>query len=243
MEAHSVTAPERPITILLADEHRLFAGAMRVALEDEPDLRVVADAREVHQAIDQAERMPPNVAVVHVSARTSDGLRGAALIREHFPECRVVVLSDEEDHRALLEALEAGASGYLTKEAPLADLIAAVRAVHRGETLVPPRMLGPLVRTLMRRRREHDEARRRVAQLTRREREVLALLAHGATKEVIADVLVISPQTARTHIQNILDKLSVHSQLEAVALVRRDGILDELADGSLAVPDLHGVAG
>jgi DNA-binding NarL/FixJ family response regulator len=82
-----------------------------------------------------------------------------------------------------------------------------------------------------------------VAHLTKREREVLALLAHGATKEVIAEALVISPQTARTHIQNILDKLSVHSQLEAVAFVRRDGILDELTDGSLVVPDLHRVPG
>jgi DNA-binding NarL/FixJ family response regulator len=194
-------------------------------------------------AIDEAERTPPDVAVVHVSARANDGIRGAALIKEHFPNCRVVVLSDEEDHRALIEALEVGASGYLTKEAPLSDLIEAVRAVHRGETLVPPRMLGPLVKTLMRRRREHDEARRRVAHLTKREREVLALLAHGATKEVIAEALVISPQTARTHIQNILDKLSVHSQLEAVAFVRRDGILDELTDGSLVVPDLHRVPG
>jgi DNA-binding NarL/FixJ family response regulator len=245
MEAETslMTAPERPISILLADEHRLFASAVRVVLEGEPDLRVVADARDVMHAIDDSERTPPDVAVVHVSARTSDGIRGAALIREHFPDCRVVVLSDDEDHRALIEALEAGASGYVTKEAPLSDLIAAVRAVHRGETLVPPRMLGPLVKTLMRRRREHDEARRRVAQLTRREREVLALLAYGATKEVIAETLVISPQTARTHIQNILDKLSVHSQLEAVAFIRRDGILEELTDGSLAVPDLHGVPG
>jgi DNA-binding NarL/FixJ family response regulator len=243
MEAETTAAPGRPIYILLADEHRLFASAMRVVLEGETDLRVVADARDVMHAIEEAERTPPDVAVVHVSARTHDGLRGAALIRENFPDCRVLVLSDEEDHRALIEALEAGASGYLTKEAPLSDLIGAVRAVHRGETLVPPRMLGPLVKTLMRRRREHDEARRRVALLTRREREVLALLAHGATKEVIAEALVISPQTARTHIQNILDKLSVHSQLEAVAFVRRDGILDELTEGSMAMPDLHRVPG
>jgi DNA-binding NarL/FixJ family response regulator len=243
LETTAVAASERPIAVLLADEHRLFASAVRVVLEAEPDLRVVADARDVTHAIGECERTPPDVAVVHVSTRSNDGLRGAALLKERFPDCRVLVLSDEEDHRALIEALEVGASGYLTKEAPLSDLIGAVRAVHRGDTLVPPRMLGPLVTTLMRRRREHDEARRRVALLTRREREVLALLAHGATKEVIAEALVISPQTARTHIQNILDKLSVHSQLEAVAFVRRDGILDELTDASVVIPDLHHVPG
>ncbi len=243
MEGDGQVVADGPIRILLADEHRLFSGAMRVVLEGEPDLQVVADARDVGHAIAEAGRVAPDVAVIHVSGRTGDGLRGAALIAERFPECRVLVLADEEDHRALLEALEVGASGYLTKEAPLSDLIGAVRAVHRGETLVPPRMLGPLIKTLMRQRREHDEARKRVALLTRREREVLALLAHGATKEVIAEALVISPQTARTHIQNILDKLGVHSQLEAVAFVRRDGILEELMDGPVVLPDLHSVPG
>src|SRR5512132_3238784 len=98
MEAEASASFEQSISILLADEHRLFASAMRVVLEGEPDLRVVADARDVMHAIDEAERTPPDVAVVHVSARANDCIRGAALIKEHFPNCRVVVLSDEEDH-------------------------------------------------------------------------------------------------------------------------------------------------
>jgi DNA-binding NarL/FixJ family response regulator len=145
----------------------------------------------------------------------------------------VLVLGSNEDYRRLVDLLDAGASGYLTKEAPLADLIHATRAVHHGDTLVPPRMLGPLLTGLLRRRKEQDRAYDRVARLTRREREVLALLAEGADNEGIARVLVISPQTARTHIQNIFGKLSVHSRLEAAAFVTQNGIFPDLvtADG------------
>jgi DNA-binding NarL/FixJ family response regulator len=143
------------------------------------------------------------------------------------------VLGVDEDCRRLVDLLDAGANGYLTREAPLAELIDATRAIHRGETLIPPRMLGPLLSALLHRRKEQDHAHDRLSRLTRREREVLALLASGADNESIAGVLVISPQTARTHIQNILGKLSVHSRLEAAAFVTQNGIYPELvaADG------------
>ena len=100
--------------------------------------------------------------------------------------------------------------------------------VHRGDTLVPPTMLGPLLTGLLRRKRDHDEAFERITRLTVREREVLALLAQGSDNDSIARALVISPQTARTHIQNILGKLGVHSRLEAAAFVTRSGMLQNL---------------
>lgn len=128
----------------------------------------------------------------------------------------------------LLEVLDAGANGYLTRDAPLAELIRATRAVHGGETLVPPKMLGPLLSSLLRRKRDQDRAFERLARLTVREREVLALLAQGSDNDGIARALVISPQTARTHIQNILGKLEVHSRLEAAAFVTRSGLLGNL---------------
>src|SRR5919106_687622 len=137
-----------------------------------------------------------------------------------FREAVKVVLESESDVEVVAEArdgLEAGASGYLTKESPLAELIDAARAIHRGETLIPRRMLGALLARLIRRRREQDEALRRMSKLTRREKEVLALLAGGGDNDAIAQALVISPQTARTHIQNVLGKLGVHSRLEAAA--------------------------
>ena len=214
--------------ILLADEQSLFREALRVVLEAESDLRVVADVRDGLHAVAEADRTRPDVALLHAALPNCDGISAIALIKERVPDCKVLVLTDEEDQGALTHALEAGANGYLTKESPVGELVEAVRAVHRGETLVPSRMLGRLFDGLIRHRRDQDAAIRLMSRLTRREREVLALLAEGAGNEAIAEVLIISPETARTHIQNVLSKLGVHSRLEAATFVMQNGILDHL---------------
>jgi two-component system NarL family response regulator len=212
----------------LADSHSLFRDAVRLVLSSGTDLTVVGEARDGLQAVAEAERTKPDVAMVDANLPNCDGIRTTAMIGERVPSCRILVLSGEEDQRVLFRALEAGAAGYLTKEYPLVDLIEAVRALHRGETLVPSRMLGPLLSTLFHRRTEQDEALRRISRLTRREQEVLALVAEGADNDDVAQALVISPQTVRTHIQNVLAKLGVHSRLEATAFVLKNGIHAEL---------------
>jgi DNA-binding NarL/FixJ family response regulator len=214
------------IRILLADRQSLFREAIRTGLEAEADLRVVGEARDGREAVREAERTSPDVAIVDIALPS--GPRTCARIRERVPRCRVLVLATDEDYQSLIEVLDEGATGYLTKEAPLAELVEATRAVHRGQTLVPSRMLGPLIAALLGRRKERNAAHDRISQLTRREREVLALLSEGADNEGIARALVISPQTARTHIQNILTKLSVHSRLEAAAFVAHNGVLPDL---------------
>jgi DNA-binding NarL/FixJ family response regulator len=216
------------LRVLLADEQSLFREAVKVVLSSEGDLDVVAEARDGVQAVAEAERTQPDVALLDANLPNCDGIRATYLILARVPTCRVIVFSGQEDERVLLEAMEAGASGYLSKEAPLAELIEATRAVHRGEALVPPRMLGALLQRVIHRRRERDEAIKRMTNLTRREREVLALLAQGADNDLIAQRLVISPETARTHVQNVLGKLDVHSRLEAAAFVTQNGILDDL---------------
>jgi len=216
--------------ILLADEHSLFREAVRAILAAEDDLVVVAEAKDGLQAVAEAERSQPDVAMVDVSLPNCDGIRATALIKERLPECRVLVLGNDEDQETLVQVLTAGASGYLTKESPLSALLAATRAVYRGETLVPPRMLGPLLASLIKRRREQEAALRRISTLTRREREVLSLLVDGADNDRIAQALVISPETARTHIQNVLTKLGVHSRLEAAAFVVQNDVADELVE-------------
>jgi DNA-binding NarL/FixJ family response regulator len=223
-----VPEEEAHIRILLADSQSLFREAVKVVLGSEPGLEVVAEAGDGLEAVAEAERTGPNVALVDLNLPNCDGVRATFLITERVPSCRVVVLADDEDESVLVNAVEAGASGFLTKESPLAELIHATRAIHRGETLIPRQMLGPLLKRLIVRRREQDEALRTMSRLTRREREVLALLAEGADNDGIAQALVISPQTARTHIQNVLSKLGVHSRLEAAAFVVQNGILDEL---------------
>jgi DNA-binding NarL/FixJ family response regulator len=221
--------PDAPtIRVLIADEHALFREAVRVVLDSEPDVTVVAEARDGLRAVAEAERVRPDVALIDVGLPNCDGVRATTLIKQQADTCRVLILAPREDMRLLEASIEAGANGFLTKEAPLDELIAATRAVHRGETLIPPRLLGGLLARLIRRRREQDVAIRRISKLTRREREVLALLAGGADNETIAQRLVVSPQTARTHIQNVLAKLGVHSRLEAAMFVTQNGILDEL---------------
>jgi DNA-binding NarL/FixJ family response regulator len=217
------------VRILIGDGQSLFREAVTAVLEGEPDLEVVAEARDGLEAVAEAERTRPDVALLDAGLPNCDGIRATTLIRERVPECRVLVLTGEEDQAALAEAVEAGASGYLTKEFPLGELIEATRVIHRGETLIPGRMLGSLLVRLTRRRRDQDDALRQMAGLTRREREVLALLAGGHDNNAIAQSLVISPQTARTHIQNVLGKLGVHSRLEAAAFVNQNGLLEELA--------------
>jgi len=217
------------IRVLLADEQSLFRDAVKVVLSSESDLVVVGEAGDGIQAVAEAERVQPDIALLDSGLPNCDGIRATQQISLKVPDCRVIVFSAQEDEQVLVQALEAGASGYLSKGAPLADLIEATRAVHRGEALIPPRMLGALLQRLILRRRERDDALKRMAKLTRREREVLALLAQGADNDAIAQELVISPETARTHIQNVLGKLGVHSRLEAAAFVTQNGILDDLA--------------
>jgi DNA-binding NarL/FixJ family response regulator len=150
------------------------------------------------------------------------------MITERVPECRIIVLAAVEDQRVLTDGLGCGARGYLTKDSSVEDLVDAVRAVARGETLIPPPMLGPLLTELIDRRQQHEQALMKLTALSPREREVLALLAQGAKTSAIADSLVISPETARTHVQNILGKLGAHSRLEAAAFVIENGLLEHL---------------
>ena len=216
------------VRILLADGQSLFREAVRVVLSAEDDFTVVAEAGDAAQAIAEAERTRPDLALLDIALPPSGGVEAVLAITDRVPDCRVVLLSDQQDQSALIRALEAGASGLLLRSCPLSDLTDAARAISRGETLIPPRMLGALLSELIRRRRRHDEARRAVVRLTRREREVLALLADGADLDAIAGSLLISPETARTHIQNVLSKLDVHSRAEAAEFVLQHGILDDL---------------
>jgi two-component system NarL family response regulator len=140
----------------LADRHALFREAMRAVLESEAEIHVVAEARDGLEAVSEAERSLPHVAILDVDLPMSDGARTTATIKARVPECQVLVLSAREDYRSLIEVLDAGASGYLTRESPLAELIQATRAVHHGDTLVPPGMLGPLLSDLLRRKRDQD---------------------------------------------------------------------------------------
>lgn len=214
------------IRILLADEQALMREAVRVILESQPDLEVVAEVDDSEFALSRAEQLRPDVAIVGTGLPNLDAIEVTRALSAGG--CHVVLLSAAENVTELVAAVEVGAVGYVARNSALADLIAAVRAASDDAMTIPPWLVGPLVTQLVRKRRAYDEAARQVATLTRREREVLYLLAQGADNETIGRELLISPQTARTHIQNILAKMRLHSRFEAAALVRHSGILQEL---------------
>ena len=211
--------------ILLAEDHALFREAVKAVLEGESDFKVVGEASSASELISQLVACRPDLVVLDVEiADGNDELVG--VIKQTLPGSRILMLVESNGHAALLRAARAGVEGFVTKESPLQGLLGAVRALQRGEAVVPGPMLGPLLNTLMRQRRQEDAAFERILRLTQREKEVLGLLAEGADNEAIARALVISPQTARTHIQNILGKLNVHSRLEAAAIAMQNGLLE-----------------
>ena len=211
-------APPSPIRVLLIGWRELFRQAVHASLENVSDIIVIGEARDAREAEREAFRLEPDVVLVDATGRDNGASRATASLKSRFPRCAVVVVG-EEDAETLIDVVEAGASGYVTQESPLTDLIQATRSVYEGKTLIPQNMIGSLVTGLVTRRREDHAAFERLARLTQREREVLELLAGGANNQEIARVLSISPETARTHVQNLLGKLRVHSRLEAAAFV------------------------
>jgi DNA-binding NarL/FixJ family response regulator len=216
------------LQVLISDEHGIFRDALRAALEREPDLEVVGEAAGGPEAVTAAERLHPDVAILSATLATYGGVRASCLIRDCAPDCRTIVLADMQDQRQLSDGLDCGASAYLTKDASVEELVEAVRAVARGETLIPPVMLGPLLSELMERRDRHEQALLKIAELSPREREVLALVADGLKTSAIAEELVISPETAKTHVHNVLGKLGVHSRLEAASFVIENGLRNHI---------------
>jgi DNA-binding NarL/FixJ family response regulator len=220
---------DRPVRLLLADQHSLFRQALREIFDRETDLQVVADAGTEKETLTEVQRTTPDVVLVDAGLLGPNSTDTIERIKDLEPECRVVVLSSVEDGETLARVIESGAQGYLTKDCALTEVMAAARAVHEGDTVVPPSMLGDLLSRLVRRRRFEEEATSRLSNLSRRERQVLTLLAEGGNKETIARALVISPETVRTHIQHVLAKLGVHSRLEAAAFAIQGGIVPEAA--------------
>ena len=216
------------IRILLVDGSSLFRQAVSGALNRVDGLEVIAESQTASLAVSDAERTQPDLAVVEGDFFVSWLPAFIADLRAASPTCKVLVLTSEEELAPLIDALRAGASGYLTKETSLDELVDAAKAVAKGEVVVPPQMLGELLTTLVQQGgKKTDDSIMTLSKLTRRERQVLALLADGSDKDAIAVALAISPQTARTHVQNILAKLGLHSRLEAAAFARKHPILKQ----------------
>ena len=176
-------------------------------------------------ALPPAPPSPPGAAAPPPRSRESvDGIALVGRARTAHPDLRIIVLATEDDPRRAVRALQTGASGWVAKESSLGRLTAIVRGVLRDETHIPPLLLTGVIRELTAVRRDRTESERLVDSLTPREKQVLRCMVAGLGRQAVADRLYLSPHTVRTHMQNVLGKLGVHSTLAAVALARRAGV-------------------
>ncbi len=217
-------AVDKPIRVLLVDDHQLLTGSLSALLGREPDMDVVGVAGTVAEAKAMArERLD----VVLMDYRLPDGTGAEATraIKARWPAARVVMLTAVNDDETILESIQAGADGYLTKDRAVEDVVSAVRAAHAGETLLPRSVIVGIARRVVAARDTGIE-RRQIEPLTPRELEVLKALTEGLSTREISDRLFIAPNTLRTHVQNIMGKLRVHSKLEAVAFAIRNRLVE-----------------
>ncbi|MGH2727302.1 MAG: response regulator [Actinomycetota bacterium] len=211
----------KAIGVLIVDDHRVFAEAIGSRLRAEPDIRVVGQAHTAAQALDAVETLDPDVVLMDVELGADDGIELTARLHASYPSLAILVVTFLADPVRAGQAIRAGASGWVTKDAPTEELLGAIRGVAVGESWIPPRLLTGVLRELLMTRRLVDEDEERLARLTPRERSVLEMMADGLDRSSIAERMFLSTNTIRTHVQNIFAKLHVRSSLEAVALALR----------------------
>jgi DNA-binding NarL/FixJ family response regulator len=209
------------VRVVVVDDHVMVAQGLAALLEEQPDLSVVGIASTAREALTVVGERRPDVVLVDYRLPDGDGASVAAEILRRWPETKVVMLSAAGSGAddLLARAVEAGCSGFLPKERSGTEVVSAVRAAFRGESLIPTAALAGLLGRLRR------SPQRGSDDLTTREMEVLRLLAKGMSTEAIRQQLYLSEHTVRNHVRNILAKLGAHSKLEAVALAARKGIV------------------
>ncbi len=211
------------IRVLIADDHRSFAEALRAAIRLERDMSVVGMAHDGHTAVEMSIRKRPDVILMDLQMPGIDGISATRQIGEGGGRSRIIMLSAFEEEHNIARALDAGAVGFVSKDRPIKDVVGAIRAAHQGSPLIEPDEVRRILTQLRRKRAMDAAGRARVDRLTRRETEILQGLAEGLSPERLAGELGISRHTLRTHQQNILFKLKVHSRHEALVLAIRHG--------------------
>jgi DNA-binding NarL/FixJ family response regulator len=218
-----VTTPLKA-RILLADDHAMVRRGLRMVLDGEPDLEVIAEAGDGVQAVELALREPIDLAVLDVSMPRMSGLQAAAEIAVRRPEVRALMLSMHDDEQYLFEALKAGACGYVLKSAADRDLVEACRAAVRGEPFLYPAAVSALIRDYLERAKQSGEEL--ADPLTPRELQVLKLVAEGHRSEEAADLLGISPRTVERHRSSLLAKLGMRDRVELTRYAIRRGLVE-----------------
>ena len=211
------------IEVLIADDHHLVRQGLAQLLAAEPDIRVVAQAADGEEAVEKAKLYRPDVVLMDIHMPRLDGIEATRRIAERYPEVSVVMLTMYGDEGHLFEAIKAGARGYVLKSAKPEQLLKTLRAVHRGEAWLDPALAHKMLEEFRRLSQPRAEPRADLVYLTPREREILELLAQGASNHEIAKRLGISEKTVRNRLSLIFRKLQVNNRTQAALKAREAG--------------------
>jgi DNA-binding NarL/FixJ family response regulator len=212
------------IRLLICDDHRLLTDTLTDVASHDSRLALLPAVHSPEEALELTRHTHPDVVLMDIEFRgPMNGIEATRRIKQTSPSTKVVIMTAHEDEGLLVEAVEAGASGFLRKTEGVDEFIAAIKAAADGEILIDRAALARLLPKVAREREARRDAQVLLAQLTDREREILGQLAKGLRNDDIASQLFISPQTVQTHVRNLLSKLGVHSKLEAVAFAVRHG--------------------
>jgi two-component system response regulator NreC len=212
------------IRILLADDHTLMRSGIKALLEDEPDIAIVGEAEDGREAVKLAHMLRPNLVLMDIAMPLLNGLEATRQIKREHPEIKILVLTMYEHEEYFRQVLEAGASGYIIKRAAANELVAAIRAVNGGESVLSPAITRYLVDDYLSGESRKDEADPNA--LSPREREVLQLIAEGNTSREIAGILNLSVKTVQSHRTNLMRKLDLHDRGELIKYAIQKKIIE-----------------
>ena len=216
-EAEPVTA--RPLTLLIVDDHEIVRQGLVAVLGRRPEFSVVGEAGTVAEAVEATRRFRPDLVIMDVRLPDGSGVEACREIRGEIPETRVVMLTSYPDEDAVLSAIIAGASGYLLKQTRARDLVAALEAVGRGESLLDPAVTGKVLERV--RRIATADQPDELAQLTAQEQKILLLVAEGKTNKEIAGEVFLSDKTVKNYVSSILGKLNLERRAQAAAYMAK----------------------
>lgn len=211
------------IRVVLVEDHLVVRSGLRLLLENNPEIEIAGEAGNAAEALEVVRKTSPHVVLMDIGLPDRSGIDATREIKRYFPNVAVLALTIHEDEEYFFKMLEAGASGYVPKRAAPEELLAAIRTAASGEVYIYPSLAKLLVQDYLRTHSLKEETQ--FNDITPREREVLALLAEGASNEEIAAALVISPKTVERHRENIMRKLNLHSRAELVRYAIRKGII------------------
>jgi DNA-binding NarL/FixJ family response regulator len=220
-----------PIRIILAEDHTIVRKGLRALLENAPDIEVVAEAANGRMAIEQVAELNPDVIVMDITMPLLNGLEATRQLKDQYPELKVVILTMHSDEEYVFQSLRAGVDGYLVKETAPLDLVKAIRAAYRGNSYLSPNISKTVIAEYIRQAEKGLEPSS-LFRLTKREREILQLVAEGTSIARIAELLHISEKTVRIHRSNLMSKLDLHNAAEITLYAVRHGIIS-LGDDQL----------